>query len=101
MDHVKFAILQSRTGERKELARAFHAVFPRVALLGLFIWTTPAFAQPEEALPSSSELKKLSLEELMDIEVTSVSRHAEKLSGAASAIQVIGEEDIRRSGATS
>ena len=37
----------------------------------------------------------------MDVEVTSVSRHPEKLAHTASAIQVITAEDIRRSGATS
>ena len=37
----------------------------------------------------------------MDIEVTSVSRHPEKLLQAASAIQVITGEDIRCSGAMS
>lgn len=37
----------------------------------------------------------------MDIEVTSVSRRPEKLAEAASAIQVITGEEIRRSGATS
>ena len=36
----------------------------------------------------------------MNLEVTSVSRRAEKLSEVASAIQVITQEDIRRSGAT-
>jgi iron complex outermembrane receptor protein len=41
------------------------------------------------------------VEALMDIEVTSVSRRPEKLSETASAIQVITQEDIRRSGATS
>jgi len=43
----------------------------------------------------------MSLEELMDIEVTSVSRRAEKLSETASAIQVVTGDEIRRSGATS
>ena len=47
------------------------------------------------------ELKKLSLEQLLNIEVTSVSRRPEKLSDVASAIQVITQEDIHRSGATS
>ncbi|HUS11549.1 MAG TPA: TonB-dependent receptor [Pyrinomonadaceae bacterium] len=51
--------------------------------------------------PSANALKRLSVEELMDIEVTSVSRRPEKLSETASAIQVITQEDIRRSGATS
>ena len=50
--------------------------------------------------PSTGELKQMSVEELMDIEVTSVARHPEKLLQAAAAIQVITQEDIRRSGAT-
>ncbi|HZH38186.1 MAG TPA: TonB-dependent receptor [Flavisolibacter sp.] len=49
---------------------------------------------------SPRELKKLSVEELMNLEVTLVSRSPEKLTEAASAIQVITSEDIRRSGAT-
>jgi CheY-like chemotaxis protein len=52
-------------------------------------------------LPSPGALKRLSLEQLMDIEVTSVSRRPEKLSGTASAIQIITGDDIRRSGASS
>jgi len=51
--------------------------------------------------PSTNDLKKLSIEELMGIEVTSVSKRPEKLSTAASAIQVITQEDIRQSGAIS
>ena len=47
------------------------------------------------------ELKRLSVEQLMQINVTSVSRQPEKLSEAASAIQVITNDEIRRSGATS
>lgn len=46
-------------------------------------------------------LKRMSLEELMGIEVTSVSRRPEKLAAVASAVQVITQDDIRRSGATS
>ena len=69
--------------------------------LGLVIFSECAFAQTPPALPSTNALKKLSVEELMDIEVTSVSKRPEKLSETASAIQVITQEDIRRSGATS
>ena len=58
-------------------------------------------AQTLDTLPSPSALKKLSLEELMDVEVTSVSKRPEKLSDTASAIQVITQKDIERSGATS
>lgn len=46
-----------------------------------------------------NELKDMSLEQLMNIEITSVSKHPEKLEQAASAIQVITREDIRNSGA--
>ncbi len=67
---------------------------------GLVIFSGYAFAQTEPALPPPSALKKLSVEELMDIEVTSVSKRPERLSETASAIQVITQEDIRRSGAT-
>ena len=45
-------------------------------------------------------LKKLPFEQLFDIVITTVSRRPERLLDAASAIQVITAEDIRRSGAT-
>jgi iron complex outermembrane receptor protein len=48
---------------------------------------------------SWNDLKNLSLEELMNIEITSVSRRPEQLEQAASAIQVITQADIRNSGA--
>jgi iron complex outermembrane receptor protein len=70
-------------------------------VLGLVIFSRGAFAQLSPDLSAPSELKKLSVEQLMDVEVTSVSLHPEKLSEAASAIQVITGDDIRRSGATS
>jgi hypothetical protein len=51
--------------------------------------------------PPPANLKKLSLDALRQIEVTSVSTRPEQLSGAPSSVQVITGEDIRRSGATS
>ncbi len=47
------------------------------------------------------DLKKLSLEELMNVQITTVSRRPESLSESASAVQVITREAILRSGATS
>jgi iron complex outermembrane receptor protein len=70
-------------------------------MLCLVIFGDPALVRAQEIAASPNELKKLSVEELMDIEVTSVSRRPEKLSETASAIQVITQEDIRRSGVTS
>ena len=52
-----------------------------------------------QALPRP-ELVDLSLQELADIEVTTVSKRAEPLSKAAASIFVISNDDIRRSGAT-
>ncbi len=56
-------------------------------------------AQSGDTLFSPEAIKKLSLEQLVNIQVTSVSKHAEKLVDVASAIQVITQEDIRNSGA--
>ena len=50
---------------------------------------------------TASPLKQLSIEELMNVEVTSVSRTAEPLSDAAAAVYVITREAILRSGARS
>ena len=48
----------------------------------------------------SDDLFALSLDELMQLEVTSVSRRPEEMRHAPSAIYVITAEDLRRSGAT-
>src|SRR5580692_10463827 len=45
--------------------------------------------------------KKMSLEELMNQDVTSVSKEPERYADAPAAIQVITQDDIRRSGASS
>jgi iron complex outermembrane receptor protein len=79
-------------------------VRPRACLVFLgvatFFLLTAISARAESDL-SPSALKQLSMEELMDLEVTSVSKRAEKLSETASAIQVVTGMDIRRSGASS
>ncbi len=61
--------------------------------LGGVLWN----AQAEEDV---ADLTELSLEDLMNIEVTSVSKQPEKKQAAAAAVYVITEKDIRRSGAT-
>lgn len=54
-----------------------------------------------EPQPAALRLSDLSLEELGNIEITSVSKRAERLSEAPASVFVITAEDIRRSGATS
>ncbi len=46
------------------------------------------------------DLKELSVDQLLDIHVTSVSKRSEPLSGAPASIYVISADAIRRSGAT-
>ena len=67
--------------------------FLRFALLGCLVF--PAWAQQ-----NSTDLTTKSLEDLMNVEVTSVSKSEQTLSRTASAIFVITSEDITRSGAT-
>ena len=55
-------------------------------------------AHPQE--PTPRQLGELSLEQLGNIQVTSVSKRPERLQDAAASIYVITSEDIRRSGAT-
>jgi iron complex outermembrane receptor protein len=47
------------------------------------------------------DLSSLSVDDLMNVEVTSVSRKGQKLADTAAAVFVITQDDIRRSGATS
>ena len=61
-----------------------------------------AAADPASAQGTGApELRRLSLEELGNIEVTTVSRSPDTLAHAPAAVFVITQEDIRRSGATS
>ncbi|HTG36158.1 MAG TPA: TonB-dependent receptor [Thermoanaerobaculia bacterium] len=68
-------------------------------ILCLSLAAPPAYPVQTDQIAQSSRLKGLSIEELMEIDVTSVSRRSEPVSGAAAAITVITSEDIRRSGA--
>jgi iron complex outermembrane receptor protein len=77
------------------------AVWRRVLWLTLLPAVVFAEAQPPNWLTSPQELKRLSLEELVSLRVTSVSRRPESASRAAAAVEVIPEEQIERTGATS
>jgi iron complex outermembrane recepter protein len=70
------------------------AIVALLALLGA--------AQPSAAAQLvASTLADLSLEELANVEIVSVSKRAERLSDAPASVFVITADDIRRSGATS
>lgn len=65
-------------------------------IVSLFLLVQNAFAQDLE----TDDLYSMSLEELMSIEITSVSKTAQRQQDVAAAIYVITAEDIQRSGAT-
>jgi iron complex outermembrane receptor protein len=68
----------------------------RAAVVVLAGWTLcGSLAQPKPM-----DLTELSLEELMNIEVTLVSKRPEKMTDAAAAVYVLTQDDIRRSGVT-
>src|ERR1051325_6148623 len=54
-------------------------------------------AQSQKSVP---DVTTLSMEDLMNMQVTSVSKRTQKVADAAAAVFVITQEDIRRSGAT-
>ena len=69
------------------------------AAIGAVFIAWPCGANNAAAEPLD-ELKRMSFEELMNVEVTSVSRTGESQRDAAAAVAVVSREVIRRSGAT-
>ena len=61
----------------------------------------PASLSAQEQIASTDDLRRLSIEELAQIRITSVSKVAEPLNQAAAAVFVITNDAIRRSGANS
>ncbi|HUB25596.1 MAG TPA: TonB-dependent receptor, partial [Tepidisphaeraceae bacterium] len=62
------------------------------AAAGMATTTTPT------TQPAGADLTNLSIEDLMNVEVTSVAKQPQKLADAPAAVTVIGQEDIQRSG---
>src|SRR5213594_1026880 len=81
-----------KTGPVKRAGRIFLAGFLSVLLAGSTV------AQNPRNVP---DVTAMSMEDLMNMQVTSVSKRSQKVADAAAAIFVLTQEDIRRSGATS
>ncbi len=77
---------------RFHFARSLPALF-----LALFLAPVPLLAQSQN---SDRDLSSLNIEDLMKVEVSTVSKREQSLSETAAAIFVVSQEDIRRSGAT-
>src|SRR5687768_5632108 len=61
----------------------------------------PEEQQEEKPVPKLEDLTSLSLEDLMKIEITSVSKQRQVVAEAPAAVSAISQEDIRRSGLNS
>jgi iron complex outermembrane receptor protein len=68
-----------------------------VLLIEAFVLLS-SLALAKDIPEDSNELKELSLDDLMEMEITSVSKRAEPLFDSAAAVYVITGDDIRRSG---
>src|SRR5213082_1851594 len=62
---------------------------------------TSLFVMVASAQNNQVDVTTMSVEDLMNLQVTSVSKRTQKVADAAAAIFVLTQEDIRRSGATS
>jgi len=74
--------------------------FKLFLIVGGIVLLAPFHVYADSSL-DNIDITELSLEELMDIKITSVSKKPEKIYDAAAAIFVITQDDIRRSGVTS
>ena len=70
-------------------------------LVGALVASLPSRARAESDVESRGDLKKLSLEELFNLEVTSVSTRPEPLSTTPAAVRVVTGDEIRRMGVLS
>ena len=73
----------------------------RLCLLALCCASLPLVALAENTSTETTDLFELSLQDLMELEVTSAAKKPQRLFETDAAIHVITQEDIRRSGATS
>ncbi len=79
----------------------FTRIYPRkIAALSILVAGLSAIARPQPDQPQDGQLKTLSLEQLGNVEVTTMSKSPEQVWQTAAAVYVITQDDIRRSGAT-
>ena len=81
--------------------RANTALMLTLVLLGQMAVGLPAAASTDTVGKEADELADLSLEELMQIEITTFSRKPMALSATPAAVFVVSKDDIARSGARS
>lgn len=96
--------MSSRTTTRKSVIDDRKPTFKASMCVGAFALTLPLLAQaasPSETTGSVESYLDLPLQDLLSMEVTTVSKKEQSISETAAAVFVITQEDIRRSGVTS
>jgi iron complex outermembrane receptor protein len=78
----------------------FDRYWRKILLAGLMLLIAGAAGAGDAGSPATNSVADLSLEDLVNLKVTSVSRKEERLNDAAAAIFVLSNDDLRRSGAT-
>jgi iron complex outermembrane receptor protein len=86
--------------EQRKVARGIAAVAISISIFAVAHRSSAAPGDPGDDL-STSSLKSLSIEDLMNLQITSVSKRGEPVSDAAAAVYVITREEILNSGARS
>ena len=88
------------TNDRPTVPRGIR-LHPAAPLAGVLVAVTTTVVSARSAAEAqvTQSLKQLSIEQLMDVDVTSVSKTPESLMGAAAAVAVVTSENIRRTGA--
>ena len=98
---MSFSCFSARRIREAAAVHSAHRLPRRRLLAACCIFTFGMnMAEAQDAVTSPSHLKRLSLEELANLQITSASRRPEALSNAASAIDVVTADEIWRSGAT-
>ena len=89
----------------RSVSGRLHAIAPGAIALGVIAWlglaAAPAFADGVAGPQTVEDLRGLSIDDLANLKVTSVSRRPQTLSRTPASVYVITADDIRRSGATS
>lgn len=100
-----FAVHRPAARNRNRKIPALHnaclVIGPMLIATCFMFSATEAAADDSAESISVTELSRMSLEDLSNIEITSVSKKSERMADAPASVFVITNEDIRRSGATS
>lgn len=101
MDHTPLMKSNSPIGKiESDFGNGFDQFWRKATFAGLMLLVAGGVGAADTGSPSTNSVADLSLEDLLNLKVTSVSKKEEKLDEAAAAVFVLSNDDLRRSGAT-